>query len=137
MSRFIVVFYLAIYVCAMKADEKDHGQLCRYWCRTIDHRYYCCPSGKAKSWLEYIWHFFLYPLMIAVEPPLIEFAWPEIYVREEEPEKHCPPLRAHCARTYDWLSPPPILCNDDKDCDKWEKCCYDICLEHKICKQAE
>ncbi|KOX75805.1 hypothetical protein WN51_12593 [Melipona quadrifasciata] len=103
----------------MKADEKDHGQLCRYWCRTIDHRYYCCPSGKAKSWLEYIWHFFLYSLMIAAEPPLIEFAWPEIYVREDE--KHCPPLRAHCARTYDWLLPPPILCNDDKDCDKWEK----------------
>ncbi|XP_017763042.1 PREDICTED: uncharacterized protein LOC108552872 [Eufriesea mexicana] len=138
MFRFIMIFYLIVHVRAMKADEKGRRQLCRYWCRTIDHRYYCCPSGEAGNWLKYVWHSFLNPLwMVAVESPPLELLLPEIFVHEKETKKYCPPLRIHCPRTYDWYSPSPTSCDDDEDCDKKEKCCYDVCLEHKTCKHIE
>ncbi|XP_033348247.1 uncharacterized protein LOC117232746 [Bombus vosnesenskii] len=138
MFRLIVIFCLIVHVCATEAHWKGYRPLCRYWCRTIDHQYYCCPSGKAESWAEYIWYSFLHPwlLMITVEFAPIDTFWPE-NVHEEETGEHCPPLRTHCLRTYDWYSLPPTSCHGDEDCDKWEKCCYDVCLEHKTCKHAE
>ncbi|XP_076761426.1 uncharacterized protein LOC143429636 [Xylocopa sonorina] len=140
MSSFFVIFCLIVHVtCAASSHEKDHGENCRYWCRTIDHRYYCCPNGKPESVTEYIWHSLLYPWLWtrAVESLPIEPFLPEIFVHKEEIKKHCPPLRVHCPRSNDWHSSPPISCHDDEDCHGWEMCCYDVCLEHKTCKPAE
>nr|XP_034188058.1 uncharacterized protein LOC117607916 [Osmia lignaria] len=109
-----------------------------YWCKTMDDRYYCCPSGKSESWMEYVWYNFLYPLLWtnAEESPSFHLPWREVYIEKEiETKKHCPPLRTHCPRSYDWYM-PPISCDEDEDCHEWEKCCYDVCLEHKICKHV-
>ncbi|XP_053985862.1 uncharacterized protein LOC128880144 [Hylaeus volcanicus] len=141
--RFLLASLLFVaYVCSTKGHGKDHDRHCRYWCKTSDHRYYCCPTGKHEGWMEHVWRFFLHPwLWISVgEFPLSHSSWPEIVVTEIETEKkakkYCPPLRAHCPRTYDWYS-PPSLCHRDDDCDEWEKCCLDVCLGHKTCKSAE
>ncbi|CAK9811631.1 hypothetical protein ANTPLA_LOCUS7102 [Anthophora plagiata] len=121
----------------IRAYGREPGHFCRYWCRTIDHRYYCCPSGKEESWPKYIWHSFLYPwLWRAGESILADTFTSEIIVHEKETEKHCPPLRTYCPRSYDWYS-PPTSCSDDEDCNGREMCCYDVCLEHKTCKHGE
>ncbi|CAK9800838.1 hypothetical protein ANTQUA_LOCUS2593 [Anthophora quadrimaculata] len=135
MHSSFVILCLAVY--PMRAYGREPGHFCRYWCRTIDHRYYCCPSGKAESWPEYIWHSFLYPwLWRTGESILADTFESEIIVHEKETTKHCPPSRTYCPRSYDWYS-PPTSCSGDEDCNGREKCCYDVCLEHKTCKHAE
>ncbi|XP_076167799.1 uncharacterized protein LOC143146923 [Ptiloglossa arizonensis] len=134
---FTILLFVA-YVWLTKGHGKDHEHHCRYWCKTSHHRYYCCPTGKHESWMKHAWRSFLYPwLWINVdESPLSYPSWPEIVVTEKETETHCPPLRSHCPRTYDWYLPPSV-CHHDDDCGEWEKCCPDVCLEHKTCKLGE
>ena len=120
---------------------KAYLRSCKYWCKMGNHRYYCCPNGKDESESEsehsHSWHSFFFPwlwLGIAAEPH-IEHPWHE-FMTKWKPKKHCPPLRAHCPRTYKWYKPPKH-CDSDHECDEEEKCCYDVCLEHKTCKDAE
>lgn len=117
---------------------KAYMRSCKYWCKMGDHpnRYYCCPNGKGDSSSEYSWHSFLFPwfwLGIAGVERHVEQPWHELMMK---PKKHCPPLRAHCPRAYEWYKPPKH-CDSDHECDEGEKCCYDVCLEHKTCKVAE
>ncbi|KAL6254337.1 hypothetical protein P5V15_014386 [Pogonomyrmex californicus] len=124
---------LLLFVVLKKASVKS----CKYWCRMNDHRYYCCPSGKSDSSSRYDWHSFFFPwlwLGITTEPR-VERPWYELMIKWK-PKKHCPPLRAYCPRIYEWYKPPDP-CNDDHECEEWQKCCYDVCLEHKTCKNAE
>ncbi|XP_032666245.1 uncharacterized protein LOC116841893 [Odontomachus brunneus] len=112
---------------------KAYVKSCKYWCK-LGNRYYCCPSGKSESWSEQSWHSLLFPwFWLGIDDSQDESPWHEII---KKPKKHCPPLRTHCPRTYDWYK-PPALCESNDDCNDWEKCCYDVCLEHKTCKDAE
>lgn len=113
---------------------KSYVKSCKYWCKTGNHHYYCCPSGKSESWSEHSWHSFFFPwFWPGIDEPHVEHPWHEMITRWAS-KKHCPPLRPHCPRTYEW---PPELCHSDDECDKGQKCCYDVCLEHKTCKDAE
>jgi len=112
---------------------KAYVNSCKYWCK-MGNKYYCCPSGKSESWLEHSWSSLFYPWLWFDEPH-IEHPWHEMMMKLP-PKKHCPPLRAQCPRTYEWYRPPE-LCHSDDECHEWEKCCYDVCLEHKTCKDAE
>lgn len=112
---------------------KAYVKSCKYWCK-LGNRYYCCPSGKSESWSEHGWHSLLFPwFWFGIDDQQDESPWHEII---KKPKKNCPPLRAHCPRTYDWYK-PPVFCESDDHCNDWEKCCYDVCLEHKTCKDAE
>ncbi|XP_076645012.1 uncharacterized protein LOC143354639 [Halictus rubicundus] len=144
MRRSLAILVLVCCLCTpARGHPKEHGTVCRYWCRTSDHRYYCCPSGK-QDWHGHGWHTIFYPWLWigaaagGVADQLSPFLshWPEVSVTERETKKHCPPLRTHCPRTYDWYT-PPNSCDSDSDCGKSEKCCYDVCLEHKTCKLSE
>ncbi|XP_076231050.1 uncharacterized protein LOC143177134 [Calliopsis andreniformis] len=131
---------LIAYLSSIKGYSIGHEKFCRYWCKTSDDRYYCCPTGKKEGWMEYAWHSFLYPwLWISTnEPPIFYPWWSEVFIEDKDKEttKQCPPLRTECPRSYDWYL-PPVLCHHDKDCDQSEKCCHDVCLEHKTCKHGE
>ncbi|KAL2742563.1 crustin 4 [Vespula maculifrons] len=109
---------------------------CRYWCRTHDLRYYCCHNGKSETWKDIMWPSFSIPWFWfnfgeSHWHPLVHPSW-----EKKMKMKHCPPLRSHCPRSYDWYD-LPMLCDDDDQCQNKEKCCYDVCLEHKTCKPAE
>ncbi|KAI4496994.1 hypothetical protein M0802_007942 [Mischocyttarus mexicanus] len=110
---------------------------CRYWCRTQDLRYYCCNNGKNEMWKEPMWPFFPMPWFWF---NFGETYWPHSthssWEMKKKMMKRCPPLRSHCSRSYDWYD-APMLCDDDDQCLSKEKCCYDVCLEHKTCKPAE
>ncbi|KAJ8679252.1 hypothetical protein QAD02_015039 [Eretmocerus hayati] len=47
----------------------------------------------------------------------------------------CPKIRPSCPRGSSWLK-PPASCGEDGDCSSGEKCCFDVCLDHKTCKPA-
>jgi len=112
---------------------KAHVKSCKYWCKS-HQRYYCCPSGKNDSSSEHSWRSFFFPwFWFGIIESHMEHPWHEV---EMKPEKQCPPLRPHCPRTYEWYKPPKF-CDSDHECEEWEKCCYDVCLEHKTCKNAE
>jgi len=53
---------------------------------------------------------------------------------DERPGAVCPPVRASCPRfgpTYQ----PPTCCFVDSQCERpADKCCFDQCLKHKVCK---
>lgn len=140
MHRLFTILALICCIYAVTGHRKKGHETCRYWCRTAHHQYYCCPSGEHDKWIGHDWHAILHPLLwitaATAELSLFHSDWPEVSVTERETEKHCPPLRTHCPRTHDWYM-PPISCDADADCDKGEKCCYDVCLEHKTCKQSE
>lgn len=123
------IFFIFVYV--------GHAKSCRYWCKTHDHRYYCCPSGKSESWHGMSWPTFSIPWFWfnfgeSHWHPFVHSPW-----EKKKAKKHCPPLRSHCPRSYDWYD-MPTFCDDDEDCHhSSDKCCYDVCLEHKTCKPAE
>lgn len=113
---------------------KAHVRSCKYWCKMGHHRYYCCPSGKSDSSSEHSWHSFLFPwFWFGIVGSPVAHPWQEV---EMKPKKHCPPMRTYCPRMYEWYKPPKF-CDSDSECEKEEKCCYDVCLEHKTCKKAE
>lgn len=119
---------LLLFIILTKAYVKS----CKYWCKMDNHRYYCCPSGKADFWLEHGWHTFFFPwFWFGIKEPHVEYPWQEM-----KPEKHCPPVRAHCPRSYEWYKPPEF-CESNHECNELEKCCYDVCLDHKTCKEVE
>ena len=50
------------------------------------------------------------------------------------PENNCPPIRDSCPKTYDWYDKPQN-CEKDEDCNTFrDKCCFDVCLDQKVCK---
>ncbi|XP_066974507.1 uncharacterized protein [Macrobrachium rosenbergii] len=52
------------------------------------------------------------------------------------PETHpgtCPITRPECPDVRTGTE-TPRLCPHDGLCDKTSKCCYDVCLEHHVCK---
>ena len=65
----------------------------------------------------------------------------EIYCCEkvEKPQANsgkpgkCPSIRYNCTR-LNKLTIKPFLCSSDMVCHGKEKCCYDRCLKHHICK---
>ncbi|KAL0107044.1 hypothetical protein PUN28_015536 [Cardiocondyla obscurior] len=112
---------------------------CKYWCKMRDHQYYCCPNGESDTSAfesKYNWYFHLpwFRFVIGVESH-IEEPWHESMTMWK-PKKHCPPLRAQCPRSHEWYKPPKH-CDADHECEENEKCCFDVCLEHKTCKDAE
>ncbi|XP_047501583.1 mesocentin-like [Penaeus chinensis] len=46
----------------------------------------------------------------------------------------CPPIRSFCPRAGQYAV--PLVCSNDGVCASSDKCCYDACLETKICKTA-
>ncbi|XP_066968457.1 elastin-like [Macrobrachium rosenbergii] len=49
---------------------------------------------------------------------------------------YCPPVRPACPPTR--FGGPPITCAHDNDCASFsDKCCFDTCLEHHVCKPAQ
>lgn len=44
----------------------------------------------------------------------------------------CPPVRPTCPSVRSDL--PPTPCTNDAYCPGTDKCCYDVCLEHRTCK---
>ncbi|RLU25224.1 hypothetical protein DMN91_003317 [Ooceraea biroi] len=117
---------------------KAYIKSCKYWCKIDNHQYYCCPSGKSGSWSERGWHSLFFPWFwfdVDEHPHVVEHPWHEMMMKWPA-KKHCPPLRPHCPRSYEWYRSPE-LCHSDHECHEWEKCCYDVCLEHKTCKDAE
>lgn len=113
---------------------KAYAKSCKYWCR-MDNRYYCCPSGKPDFLSEHGWHAFFFPwFWFGIEEPHVEHPWHDTMKFKQK--KHCPPLRAECPRNYEWYKPPEF-CESDHECNESEKCCYDVCLDHKTCKEAE
>ncbi|CAL4157250.1 unnamed protein product [Meganyctiphanes norvegica] len=42
----------------------------------------------------------------------------------------CPPIRSECPS----VRFGPVTCLEDAQCPAQDKCCYDTCLEHKVCK---
>lgn len=126
--RINLLFFLLLSIVLVKS--------CKYWCKVNNHRYYCCPNGKSESWSEHGWHSLFFPwFWLNIKENNDEPNWQE-FMLKWKPEKECPPLRPNCPRTYGWYK-PPSFCDSDHDCDKWEKCCYDVCLDHKTCKDVE
>ncbi|KAA0200681.1 hypothetical protein HAZT_HAZT004121 [Hyalella azteca] len=80
---------------------------CRYWCRTPDFKYYCCPTGWPTTSTT--------TTVSPVKPGL------------------CPPVRPVCPRIFG----PPNPCKVDINCPGADKCCYDVCLTHFVCKPPE
>lgn len=114
-----------------------HTKSCKYWCKS-QSSYYCCPTGKPEhiekpATMPIIpWPSIFWPSFIGSPIGL----WHGHHQHESTPKKKCPPLRSTCSRSLDWYG-PPNLCNSDEDCGSWDKCCYDVCLEHKTCKPSE
>ena len=48
----------------------------------------------------------------------------------------CPPPRSYCVTTRNFAS-PPTECAGDHECSGLDRCCYDTCLEHRVCKTAD
>jgi hypothetical protein len=121
---------------------------CKYWCRD-GKTYYCCSNGRKSneilSWVmeelfnlhDYFW-FLANPWPIIFQRAL-PFSWsshdysPSDHVQETEGT--CPEIRPFCPRSNDWEQ-PPIRCDTDNECYHMQKCCYDVCLDHKTCKSA-
>ncbi|CAL1673474.1 unnamed protein product [Lasius platythorax] len=127
------LYLLLLFVILTKAYVKS----CKYWCKMGHHRYYCCPNGKNDSSSEHSWHSFLFPwFWFGIVGSHAEHPWHEVEKMKWKPKKQCPPLRPQCPRMYEWYKPPKY-CDSDHECEEGEKCCYDVCLEHKTCKTAE
>ncbi|CAL4159464.1 unnamed protein product, partial [Meganyctiphanes norvegica] len=45
---------------------------------------------------------------------------------------YCPPVRPQCPPTRGFL--PPRQCSSDGGCAGYDKCCFDVCLQHHTCK---
>lgn len=48
----------------------------------------------------------------------------------------CPPPRPYCVTSRNFAS-PPTECAGDYECSGVDRCCYDTCLEHRVCKTAD
>ncbi|XP_015112698.1 uncharacterized protein LOC107038232 [Diachasma alloeum] len=121
--------------------DSSYGGPCRYWCKVHEDHYYCCPSGHPEhSKSEEKWasaNFWAHIIGFLVDCTSHKHkehhaSWS---LEPETPKSRCPPARSVCPRS--WNFDPPKLCDSDKACGPWEKCCYDICLDHKACKPAE
>ncbi|CAG5093723.1 Protein of unknown function [Cotesia congregata] len=114
------------------------GKPCRYWCKTQKNSFYCCPEGQPIDDQVEDNEFESWPnspvFFVAI---LKSFGWNvPFHVNKKIINKKCPPLRHYCPRSFFW-SDPPELCEHDNNCDTNSKCCYDICLEDKVCKPSE
>ncbi|XP_051166062.1 uncharacterized protein LOC127284590 [Leptopilina boulardi] len=116
------------------------GKPCKYWCKTDNWEYYCCPKNDEKPKEENSM-----TSMMGILIPHLWFAlgFPKIYhhaqIPWEEKSEHvkkCPPVRHACPRSNDWWYDAPISCYNDDECISSAKCCFDICLNHKTCKPA-
>ena len=140
----LIVFGITV-VCMRAAAVPSvavRSSSCKYWCKEDNNRrahYYCCPSGKpdASTRLsESMWPIMMSPLfwigLISTSSAIHQIQTPMVI------KKTCPPIRTVCPRSHEW-NEPPQLCEHDSDCPgwSWEKCCYDVCLEHKVCKPAQ
>merc|ERR1712183_266783 len=55
---------------------------------------------------------------------------------DERPNAQCPPVRAQCPKFGPGFA-PPTCCFVDSQCPRpADKCCFDRCLNHKVCKEA-
>lgn len=116
------------------------GRPCRYWCRTKVNSFYCCPSGRPaddqadeyNSWPNYPVFFMGVFKSFEWHLPFFELG----HSSHENNIKKCPPTRDNCPRSFYW-SDSPEICGQDGHCGSDEKCCYDICIEEKICKPSE
>lgn len=131
------------YVTVLVLLDSSYSSPCRYWCQTHEDHYYCCPSGHPEEWktddkisLMNFW--------VHIIDSIINWHSSKHEVQHESEHHassshaskfHCPPVRSICPRV--WSADPPKLCHFDKTCEYWEKCCYDICLDKKVCKPAE
>lgn len=120
-------------------------QRCRYWCKTTHDQFYCCPDGHQRQlhqFKESPWPFISDPsFWMGVLGGGVGWNYFGSHLRKPEESihrqiKHCPPLRAGCPRNFD-LSLSPEFCDNDYYCGVAEKCCYDVCIERKVCKPAE
>ena len=48
----------------------------------------------------------------------------------------CPPPQPYCVTQRNYAS-PPTECVSDHECSGVDRCCYDTCLEHRVCKTAD
>ncbi|XP_043211017.1 uncharacterized protein LOC122375583 [Amphibalanus amphitrite] len=48
----------------------------------------------------------------------------------------CPPPRPYCVTSRNFAS-PPTECAGDHECSAVDRCCFDTCLEHRVCKTAD
>lgn len=112
---------------------------CKYWCKTSRESFYCCPDGnnedmKITKWNEHSnWPFGIFLLNIFAST----MGFPYDHDKALTEVKHCPPQRSHCPRSsWDW--DPPKYCDKHKDCyHSNEACCYDVCIDHRVCKLVE
>ncbi|KAL7295564.1 hypothetical protein TKK_0011204 [Trichogramma kaykai] len=157
----ILVVVVTLLSAVAECKPWENTKPCKYWCKE-GKQYYCCPSGKKKKsmwswsleemmddswlWTTTPWISYLLPVIFQRSswapakpmhhPPLEHAVAEEEEVVEEEVKKSCPEIRPSCPRSiYEWSKPKP--CDGDDECDgHLEKCCYDVCLEHKSCKLA-
>ncbi|XP_068219255.1 uncharacterized protein [Palaemon carinicauda] len=80
---------------------------CRYRCRDPYGRLYCCESTTA------------YPMFHAYQTTKPGNC-PSVHPQ-------CPPVRGG----------PPRRCSQDRSCLGMDKCCYDSCLGHHVCKPPQ
>ena len=78
---------------------------CRYWCRTKDNKFFCCRYFRPTT----------------------------TTTTTKKPRKpgFCPKIRTVCPKK---IFGPPVICNDDYECAGTDKCCYDRCIQDRVCK---
>lgn len=115
---------------------------CRYWCKFGENEFYCCPTGNPEKLITESWSLISSP-MFWIEILEHTMSWPQFHLHSSSSNdntstknKYCPPIRSICSRKFDWEYALQ-LCHTDMDCDIKEKCCFDICIDNKVCKPAE
>ncbi|XP_071515447.1 uncharacterized protein [Panulirus ornatus] len=68
------------------------------------------------------------------EDPVIGFGH---YVCCDQNPGSCPPVRKECPRNKLQSESAPTICVYDPECPRTQKCCQDVCLGHKTCKDSE
>lgn len=124
--------------CIMSMAMLGFGKPCKYWCKTENWEYYCCPKSEEpkaeKPWISMM-EILVPHLWFALGFPKLHHHAHVPWMEKAEHVKKCPPVRYSCPRSNDWYD-APIPCYTDDECFSSAKCCFDICLNHKTCKPA-
>ncbi|XP_069993288.1 histidine-rich glycoprotein isoform X1 [Penaeus vannamei] len=82
--------------------------VCKVWCRGPNNKRYCCGRDVSQGQGNY---------------PVVRSG-------------SCPAVRASCPPTHLGGSQPNACAHDGQCLSPADKCCFDVCLGHQVCKPA-